>query len=172
MVAYRAICALGIIGRLQLGVGEWLGIISLVLAIPLGIATNLLTPRLVDYLGRRKLIKTTNTKEQELKAYQQVKDFKNGKRDKYPFYLMLATLCICFELAASALALSGLISLPILSEDFFTAEPMRVILGVFTFCFFVFGIVMLLIIRSTERRLENFQEYTAEVRKKWGEDVV
>jgi hypothetical protein len=70
-----------------MGLGDWIGIISLVLAIPLGIATNLLTPRLVDCLGRRKLIKTTRTKEQELKAYRQVEAFKLGLQGQVSFLL-------------------------------------------------------------------------------------
>jgi hypothetical protein len=159
-------------GRLHLGIGDWLGIVSLVLAIPLGIATNLLTPRLVDYLGRRKLVKTTRTKEQELRAYHQVKAFKLGVRDKYPFYMITATLCICFELAAATLALSGLVSLPISPDDFLTVHPARAILGILTGGLFMLGIVFLIIIPSTERRLEHFDEYTAEVRKKWGDDAV
>ena len=155
-----------------MGVGDWLGIVSLVLAIPLGIATNLLTPRLVSYLGTRKLIKTTRTKEQELKAYQQVKAFKDGTRDKYPFYMVVSTLCICFELASVTLMLGAFLIFPISPDDFLTVDPVRLILGILTGGFFVLGIVLLTIIPTTERRLENFDGYTAEVRKKWGDDAL
>jgi hypothetical protein len=53
-------------------IGLWLGIASLVLAIPLGIATNLLTPRLIGYLERQNLIIAYRTKKQELAQYRRI----------------------------------------------------------------------------------------------------
>ncbi|WP_338833294.1 hypothetical protein [Bradyrhizobium septentrionale] len=155
-----------------MSVGDWIGIVSLVLVIPLGIATNLLTPRFVAYLERRKLIKSIRSKEQEIKAYHRVKAFKDGIRDKYPHYILLATLCVCFELIAVMLALVAFVNFPISIADFFTVQPARLILGVLTGGFFVLGFGFLAIISDTERRLEKFDEYTAEVRRKWGGDDV
>jgi hypothetical protein len=53
-------------------IGDWLGLVSLVLAIPLGITSSLLTTSLVSYLEKRKLLKTHRTKEQELAAYKRI----------------------------------------------------------------------------------------------------
>jgi hypothetical protein len=69
---------------------DWLGITSLALSIPTGIAANLLTPRLVAYWEKRKLLKSNRTKEQDLAAYRGIEAFKNGSRDKYPIYAALA----------------------------------------------------------------------------------
>jgi hypothetical protein len=66
--------------------GFWMGITALALAIPLGIASNLLTSRLVAYLERRRLIKTHKTREQAIQTYKRIKAFHEGKRDKYPYY--------------------------------------------------------------------------------------
>jgi hypothetical protein len=58
--------------------------------VPLGIVSGLLTPRVVAYLERRKLLKTYRTKAQDLIAYQRIEDFRSGKRDRYPSYILLA----------------------------------------------------------------------------------
>jgi hypothetical protein len=40
--------------EMDIDLGFWVGITALVLAIPLGIASNLLTSRLIAYLEKRK----------------------------------------------------------------------------------------------------------------------
>jgi hypothetical protein len=50
--------------------------------------------------------------------------------------------------------------------------PSSLLLGVLTGAFFVLGFLFLIIIATTARRIERFDEYTAELRRKWGEDVV
>ncbi|MGY4370736.1 MFS family permease [Bradyrhizobium sp. LB1.3] len=155
-----------------MGFGDWIGIISLGLAVPLGIATNLLTPHLVSYLDRRRLIKWTRSKGQELRVYRQVKAFRDGTRDKYPFYIMMGALCVCFELAASTLALTAFITFPHPHFDITALEPARFVIGLLSGAFFALGAVFLVTISATERRIDNFDEYTAEVREKWGDDAV
>jgi hypothetical protein len=73
-----------------MSIGDWIGVVSLVLVVPLGIISGLLTPRGVAYLERRKLLKTHRTKTQALIAYKRIEDFKSGKRDRYPSYILLA----------------------------------------------------------------------------------
>jgi hypothetical protein len=70
-------------GAANNGISFWLGITALVLAVPMGITSNLLTPRLVSYLEKRKLIKARKTREQALQIYNRIKAFREGKRDRY-----------------------------------------------------------------------------------------
>jgi hypothetical protein len=70
----------------QLDWGFWLGISALVLAIPLGVITNLLTPRVMTFLERRKLIKTHKTRRQALESYDRMRAFHEGRKDKYGNY--------------------------------------------------------------------------------------
>jgi len=83
-------------------IGLWVGIISLVLAIPLGIASNLLTTRLLSYLERRRLIKARKTRQQALQVYKRIRAFQEGRRDKYPFYILLASSAVLCAIASSA----------------------------------------------------------------------
>jgi hypothetical protein len=74
-VEISAVCARG--GQRSAKV-DWLGITFFLLSIAASIGANLLTPRLVAYLERRKLIKSNRTQEQDLKAFRSIEAFKNG----------------------------------------------------------------------------------------------
>jgi len=78
-----------------------LGFAFFLLSIPMGIATNMLTPRFVAYLEKRKLIKSNRTKEQDIAAYRSIEAFKNGTRDKYASYIALAILSVNFAVGCS-----------------------------------------------------------------------
>jgi hypothetical protein len=150
----------------------WLSIISLALIIPLGIVTNLLTPRIITYLENRKLIKSRRTKEQDLAAYKSVKDFKNGTRDKYPVFLALAVFSVNCAIGAAVCVLLAALKYGTLDEaTLFFSQPI-VFLSLLAFLFFLLSILFLILIVTTERRIERFDEYTAEIRTKWGNDVV
>jgi hypothetical protein len=43
-------------------ISVWLGLVLFLLSIPMGVAINMLTPRFVAYLEKRKLIKSNRTK--------------------------------------------------------------------------------------------------------------
>jgi hypothetical protein len=92
--------------------GFWMGITALALAIPLGIASNLLTSRLVAYLERRRLIKTHKTREQAIQTYKRIKAFHEGKRDKYPYYMLLVSLAVISAIAACTIVIAVLVSSP------------------------------------------------------------
>jgi hypothetical protein len=74
----------------NMDISLWLGVAALALAIPLGVASNLLTARVIAYLEKRKLLKSHRTKRQALVVFNRIKAFKEGKRDRYPFYMILA----------------------------------------------------------------------------------
>lgn len=150
-------------------IGLWLGVLSLLLVVPLGIATNLLTPRVVAYLEKRKLLKTHRTKEQDLAAYQQIEAFKNGSRDRYSYYILIATSAVI-----SSVGLATCVLLLLLKYDYFMNETLgfpNPLLVVATL-FFLFIVLFMAIIAETARRIEQFDKYKAEIRKKWGDGVI
>ena len=141
------------------------GVVGLVLTIPLNIASNLLTPRVINYLERRKIIKSHRSKEQELANYKRVEAFKNGTRDRYPFYILLATVTvICAVGVATCLVLA------VLGYGDFTVFPNPLL--VLAFLLGVFATLFMVIIAGTARQIEQFEQYKAEIRKKWGDHVI
>jgi hypothetical protein len=147
-------------------VGFAFAIISLVLVVPLGIASNLLTPRLLAYLEKRKLIKSNRSKEQELANYKRVEAFKNGTRDRYPYYILLATAAV---ISAVGLA-TCLVLLALKDWDVFDFPGPLLLL--FAFVLGIFAVLFMVIIAATARQIEQFEQYQAEIRKKWGDDVI
>jgi hypothetical protein len=153
-------------------IGAWLGVTSLVLAIPLGIASSLLTTRVVAYLEQRKLIKSHRTKEQDIVAYRGIEAFKNGTRDKYPSYLALAVFSVNCAIGGATCVLLLALKYGELGETTLLPSQPTIFLSLLTFLFFLLGILFVILIPITDRRIERFDDYTAEIRKKWGDDVV
>jgi hypothetical protein len=150
----------------------WLSLLSLALVIPLGITSNLLTPRLVAYLEKRKLVKSHQTKEQDIAAYRRIEAFKNGSRDKYPTYIGLAVLSVNCATGCAVCVL--LLALGYGHLDAFSlADSNRTVtLYLVAFLSFLLSIVWLVAIVGTDRRIQKFDDYTSEMRKKWGDNVV
>jgi hypothetical protein len=71
----------------------WIGVIALILAVPLGVASHLLAIRFGSFLERRKLIKTHKTRQQAIQGYERIKAFHEGRMDKYPYYMLLMGRC-------------------------------------------------------------------------------
>jgi hypothetical protein len=155
-----------------LDISFWLSVLSLALAIPLGVVTNLLTPRFVAYLEQRKLIKSNRTKEQDIAAYRSVEAFKNGTRDKYPSYIALAVFSVNCAIGGATCVLLLALKYGALDETTLVPTQPTVLLSLLTFLFFLLSILFLIILLTTARRIERFDEYTAEIRKKWGADAV
>ena len=146
--------------------GAILSVAGLVLVIPLGIASNLLTPRLITYLEKRKLTKTNRSKEQELANYKRVEAFKKGTRDRYPYYILLASSAVISTVgSATCLVLLALQNWNVF--DFL--NPVLLLLAVLLP---VFAILFMVVIAETARHIEQFEQYQAEIRKKWGDDVI
>ena len=88
----------------------WLGvIITVVVGLPgayvIGILANMHTPRLVHFLESRKLLKTHKTRQQALRVFNRIKEFRDGTRDRYPFYILLASAAVVCAIIASTLIL-------------------------------------------------------------------
>ncbi len=157
-------------GKIDWGiVGFVFSIVALVLSVPLGIASNLLALRFLAYLEKRKLIKSNRSKEQEIANYKRVEAFKNGTRDRYPYYILLATAAVI-----SAVGSATCLVLVILKYwDVFNFPDFPLLLTLLlTFLFGVFAAVFMVIIAETARHIEQFEQYQIEIRKKWGDDVI
>lgn len=136
----------------------------------MGIATNMLTPRFIAYLEKRKLIKSTRTKEQDIAAYRRIEAFKNGTRDKYATYIGLAVLAVFFAIGGNTLVVILAVKYPDFDGKIFSPPDI----------FFLILAVMVLLISTPSliaiflisQRIERFDEYGAELRKKWGNDVI
>jgi hypothetical protein len=166
-VEIHAICPLGIRKR-NVDISTWLGVAFFLLSIPMGIATNLLTPRLVSYLEKRKLIKSNRTKEQDVTAYRSIEAFKKGTRDKYASYVALAALSVIFTVGGATCALLWALKYNNAGESDLHAAFLPILMAVF----FLLSALFLAMIVATARRIERFDEYTAEMRAKWGPNVV
>jgi MFS family permease len=152
---------------MRLDLGDWLGVIALALAIPLGIITNMLTPILVGYLEKRKLIKTHRTRQTELTQFRLIADFKAGRRDRYPYYISLGTVSVLFGIASATCIL---IFSMIKYENRLDELPLFIGLLGIGLALLASGIAAS--ITNVARQIERFDEYKAQIRKKWGDDAV
>lgn len=145
----------------------WLGvIITLIVGIPgaylIGILANLHTPRLVDFLDGRKLLKTHKTKKQALSVFNRIKSFRTGKRDRYPFYIIVSAAGVVSAVAASSIVLIAVLMPEVWWET-------RIILFLFAVLVAILSFICFAGIYETARQIERFDEYEAEFKKKWGD---
>jgi hypothetical protein len=103
----------------------------------------------------------TKTKQQAIRQYKLIAAFRKGTKDKYAYYLFIvAWAVICAIASATATILVVLLN----------PEPTNplIILVLIAVGFFVIAILLVLIVYATERRLDNFDAYKAEVEEQWG----
>jgi hypothetical protein len=154
-------------GKIDWGlVGFVFSIFALVISVPVGVASSLLAPRFLAYLEKRKLIKTNRSKEQELANYKRIEAFKNGTRDRYPYYILLAAAALISSVGSS----TCLILLALQNWNVFDfLNPVLLLLAV---VLPIFAILFMVVISETTRHIEQFEHYQAEIRRKWGEDAI
>jgi hypothetical protein len=145
--------------------GTWISVIALALVIPLGVATNLLTPKVVSYLERRRILKTHRTKAQELAAHARAKSFKDGRSDKYAYFLLAAGLANVCVVTASTIVIVYFLKFEVVV---LVPSPILVLAAAFYVC----GLFLLALIAGLSRRIDRFKEYEDEIRKKWGDDAI
>jgi uncharacterized membrane protein YhaH (DUF805 family) len=145
----------------------WGVVITLIVGIPVayGIAllAHLHAPRLAHLLETRKLLKKHKTRQQALVVFNRIKDFREGKRDRYPFYMVLMGAAIISAILASTLLL--IISIQV------HEYPISIeygIVALFAVIAILFAIIFLTTIYETARQLERFDDYKAEFEEKWG----
>jgi len=135
--------------------GGWIGVIALVLAVPLGVASHLLAIRFTAFLERRKLIKTHKTRQQALQGYERIKAFHEGRRDRYPFYMLLM---------GSSVLTAIVIIIFIVSPKFENA----VLWIAISVILMILSVVLLSGVYGIARQLERFDDYKKEFEKRWG----
>jgi hypothetical protein len=137
-----------------------LGIVGGYIAAVLG---GLHTSRWANFLNNRKLLKTQKSKQQALQVYNRIKAFHEGKRDKYPYYLLLASGAVICAILGSTLILI----ISIQSNEY----PVSIgygIVALFAVMFIAMGMVFLGAIYETARQIERFGDYTKEFEERWG----
>jgi drug/metabolite transporter (DMT)-like permease len=140
---------------------DWVGIVALILAVPLGVCSIFVYNWLARQLEQHRLTKANQTKQQALRQYKLVTAFRKGTRDKYAQYLLwVGWAAICAIASATATILVAVLN----------PEPTNplIILVIVAVGFFVIAVLLILSVYFTERRLDNFDAYKAEIEKQWG----
>jgi hypothetical protein len=148
-------------------------LVGIIIGIPIsyviGMVAILHAPRFVQFLDRRKLLRKTKTKKQALMVFTRIKSFREGTRDRYPFYIILASSAIMCALLASTLLLVLLIQAGGLNsvslEDISFGD---VIVAILAFFAIFFAVILLLAIYETARQIERFEAYKVEFETQWG----
>jgi ABC-type transport system involved in cytochrome bd biosynthesis fused ATPase/permease subunit len=138
-------------------VSFWLG---LALAVPLSVAANLLTPHVMAFLDNRKLIKTRKTRAQAILIYNRIRAFKEGRRDKYAYYFLLASSAVLCAIASATIFIAVLLTSP-------SFDPAMILLLI-AFILALFAVACVAGIYETARQLERFDDYKREFEQRWG----
>ena len=143
---------------LELVIGMFLGI---PVAYLVGILAHMHAIRFGRFLDNRKLLKKTKTKQQALLIFNRIKAFKEGRRDRYPFYMILSSSAVCCSIIAATLILCLVIQ-----QD--SSFETRVILSLLVLIAVLMTIACLAGIYEHARQIERFDDYKAEFEKRWG----
>jgi len=146
---------------------SWLVIIvTLVASVPvtyvIAILATMHAPRLVHFLESRKLLKKEKTRKQALDFFFRVKAFRDGTKDKYAYYILLASGAVVSSIIGSMLVL-----ITVFQNEFPVAIPFAVIILLAVLAALM-TLILLTSIYETARRIERFDDYKAEVEKAWG----
>jgi hypothetical protein len=144
----------------------WGVIVTLIVGIPgayaMAVLANMHTPRLVNFLESRKLLKRHKTRQQALQVFNRTKAFHDGTRDRYAFYILLASAALVCAIVSSTLTL-----IVVFQNEF----PLAIPFGVLVLIAAISGLMMLLLltgIYETARQIERFDDYKAEFEQRWG----
>jgi len=130
----------------------------------IAILAHMHAPKFVQYLEQRKLLKTHKTKQQALRLFNRIKAFREGTKDKYAYYILLASGGIMCAVAGSMLIL--IFSIANYDKYAVSIEYLLVVMiGAFAV---TIEAVLLGGIYETARQLERFDDYKREFEKQWG----
>jgi putative flippase GtrA len=146
----------------------WLGVVvTLVVGIPgayiIAILANMHTPKLVNFLDSRKLLKKHKTRQQALVVFNRIKSFHDRSADRYAHYILLSTGSVLSALLASVflnIFFNHVYDIPIGIDD-------AVILLIATVAI-LSAAIFLTAIYETARQLERFDDYKKEFETRWG----
>jgi hypothetical protein len=145
---------------------DWLTLVlGIILGVPvayvIGILAHMHTPKFVEFIDRRKLLKTHKTKKQALQVFKRIRAFREGTRDRYPFYMILANAAVSLTVVASTLSLVAFIG-----RNF--SMEFRIILWLLASIAALVMLLLLVGIYETARQIERFDDYRAEFEKRRG----
>jgi len=148
---------------------DWLTLlVGMIIGIPItyfiGMLAILHAPRLVQFLDKRKLIKQTKTKKQALEVFNNIKSFREGRRDRYAIYIILASCAIICAIIASTLFLI----ISIQNGDQYPISIGYGIVVLFAVAAISAAVVFLSAIYETARQIDRFEDYKVEFEKRWG----
>jgi hypothetical protein len=97
--------------------------------------------------------------QQTLLVFNRIKAFRDGTRDRYPFYILLASAAVVCAIIASTLIL-----ITALHNEFPLAIPVYLLAAIaaLTMLLLLFGIY------ETARQIERFDDYKTEIEQRWG----
>jgi biopolymer transport protein ExbB/TolQ len=141
----------------------WLGVIvTIPLTIISGFFVNRLQRRFDALLDARNSARVRRSRQQALRSYMRIKAFHDGTKDRYPYYLRLASVAVVCAITASTLIL-----ITVFQNEF----PLAIPFAVFVLLAALASLVMLLLltgIYETARQIERFDDYKAEFEQRWG----
>lgn len=139
-------------------------LLGMILTAPVAYVTGIITymhaPRLMHFLDNRKLLKKHRTRQQAVDTFNRVKAFREGNRDRYPFYLILASGAVICTIIASTLIIIAL------QYDF--SIEFRSYLLLLALLAVLVGLLLLVGIYGTARQIERFDAYKVEFENRWG----
>jgi hypothetical protein len=148
----------------QLDVGAWVGIITLILAIPVGVMSHVLGHRFLLHLEKRKLVKGDATRQQAIRQYNRIKSFHNRTRDRYPYYLLLTGSAVICAIASST---SIIVIVLIKPDTQIPVSPPTLLIFFLAIAGALLAVLMMLGIYETSRHLDRFDAYKAELEQQW-----
>jgi hypothetical protein len=147
---------------------DWLTLVmGVILGIPvayvIGILAHMHTPKFVQFLENRKLLKKYKTRQQALVIFNRIKSFHDRRADRYTHYILLAAGSVLSGLLASVffnIFFNHVHDVPIGIDD-------AIILLLATLAVLV-AALLLAGIYETARQLERFEDYKKEFEQRWG----
>jgi hypothetical protein len=97
-------------------------------------------------------------------VFNRIKSFREGTRDRYPFYIILASsaiICAMIALTLSVILVNQIYLLYSISSG-------GVIVALLAAIFFLMSILLLIGIYETARQIERFDAYKVEFETRWG----
>ncbi len=147
-------------------VGAAVGIVALILAIPVGVTSHVLGHRFLQQLEKRKLVKANATRQQAIRTYNLIKSFHNHTKDRYAYYLQLASWAVIFAIVSS----TNIILIVLIKPNMETnpRDPLAVVLIALAFLFALLAVLLMAGLYETSRQLGRFDAYKAELEQQWG----
>jgi hypothetical protein len=100
------------------------------------------------------------TKEQAFLIFKRVRAFKERKKDRYPYYLILACFAIMCAVASATIFLTIWVHFEV---QHYVFGPALLLAGIVA----LVGVVLVFGIFETARQIDRFDDYKAELKKQW-----